>query len=95
MRQRYFLSTLLAIGLAFVFVGNAAAGGCGDCDYTRYYVPYTVQPRLIVRRSLVVQSPYVISEYVPCGRGYVVNQGQYHTDAALIARPRCFLAPVW
>jgi hypothetical protein len=31
-----------------------------------------------------------LSEYVPCGDGVVVNQGQYHTDAALIAKPRCF-----
>jgi hypothetical protein len=37
-----------------------------------------------------------LSEYVPCGDGSLVNQGQYHTEAALIAKPRCFqgYAPV-
>jgi hypothetical protein len=95
MRQRFFLATLLAIGLAFLFIGNAAAGGCGYCGYAGYYVPYTVQPKLIVRRPLVVLRPYFLFEYVHCGNGYVVNQGQYHTDATLIARPRCFFAPAW
>ncbi len=92
MRQDHVLSALLAIGVAAVFAGSAAAGGCGNCGYTGYY---TVQPELIVRRPLVIRKPYVIPEYVPCGNGYVINQGQYHTDAALIARPRCLPAPAW
>lgn len=95
MRQRFFLATLLAIGLAFPFIGKAVAGGCGYCGYTGYYVPYTVQPKLIVRRPVVVLKPYFLPEYVPCGYGYVVNQGQYHTEATLIARPRCFISPAW
>ena len=95
MRQRFFLVALLSIGLAFLFIGNAAAGSCGYCGYGTYYVPYTVQPNLIVRRPLVVLRPYFLLEYVPCGNGYVANQGQYHTDAALIAQPRCLFTPAW
>lgn len=94
MRHRILLSALLAIGAAALFTGNATAGGCGSCGY---YAPpvtviarYTVQPKLIVRRAFVVQQPYYLSEYVPCGNGYAVNQGQYHTEASLIAQPRCF-----
>jgi hypothetical protein len=89
--QRFFLIVLLAIGSALPFTGKAAATGC--CGYTSYYapyVPYVVQPELFVQRPFVVLSPYYLSEYVPCGDGVVVNQGQYHTDAALIAKPRCF-----
>ena len=95
MRKRFFQTALFAIGLALLFIGNADAGGCGYCGYTGYYVPYTVQQKLIVRRSVVVVQPYYLSEYVPCGNGYVVNQGQYHTKASLIAQPRCFYAPAW
>jgi hypothetical protein len=91
MRQRFFLIALLAIGSALPFSGKAAATGC--CGYTGYYV---VQPELVVRRPFVVLNPYYLSEYVPCGDGNVVNQGQYHTNAALIAQPSCFegYAPV-
>ena len=95
MCQRFFLTTLLAIGLAFMFIGIAAAGGCDNCGYAGYYVPYTVQPKLIVRRSRIVIQPYLLPEYVPCGNGYVANRGQYHTDATLIAQPRCLFAPAW
>ena len=99
MRQRFFLIALLAIGLALPFTGKAAAADlpftrkaaavdCGICGgYTDYYA---VQPELVVRRPFVVLEPYYLSEYVPCGDGSVVNQGQYHTNAALIAQPRCF-----
>lgn len=95
MRQQLFLTTFLAISLGILLIGDASADGCGYCGHAGYYVPYTVQPKLIVRRPLVVLRPYFLPEYVPCGNGYVVNQGQYHTDAALIAQPRCFLAPAW
>ena len=97
MRQRFFLIALLAIGLALPFTGKAAATGC--CGYTGwpdYYVSYAVQPVPVVIRPIVVPQPYYLSEYVPCGDGSVVNQGQYHTEAPLIAKPRCFqgYAPV-
>ena len=89
--QRFSLIVLLAIGSALPFTGKAAATGC--CGYTSYYV---VQPEPVVIRPIVVPQPYYLSEYVPCGDGSVVNQGQYHTEAALIAKPRCFqgYAPV-
>ena len=89
--QRFSLIVLLAIGSALPFTGTAAATGC--CGYTSYYV---VQPEPVVIRPIVVPQPYYLSEYVPCGDGSVVNQGQYHTEAALIAKPRCFqgYAPV-
>jgi hypothetical protein len=96
MRQRFFLIALLAIGLALPFTGNALAADCGNCGYTGHYVPYAVQPVPVVIRPIVVPQPYYLSEYVPCGDGFVVNQGQYHTDAAVIAQPSCFVgyAPV-
>ena len=93
MRERLFLIALFAIGSALPFTGNALAADCGNCGYTGHYVPYVpyvVQPEVVVIRPIVVPQPYYISEYVPCGDGVVVNQGQYHTDAALIAKPRCF-----
>jgi hypothetical protein len=92
--QRFFPIILLAIGSALPFTGEAAATGC--CGLTSYYEPYAVQPVLVVSRPIVVQQPYYRSEYVPCGEGFVVNQGQYRTNAAEIAQPRCFLdhAPV-
>ena len=88
--QRFFLIVLLAIGSALPFAGKAAA-----TDWLGYTGPY-VQPDLIVRRPFVVLNPYYLSEYIPCGNGSVVNQGQYHTNAALIVQPRCFdgYAPV-
>ena len=86
MPKRLFMAALLAIGSALPFIGNAEAGCCGYCGY---YAPYAVQPEVIVSRTFVVLWPYYFNEYVPCGSGYVVNQGQYHTDAALIANPRC------
>jgi hypothetical protein len=97
MRQRLFLFALLAIGLALPFTGKAAATGC--CGYTGwpdYYVPYAEQPVSVVIRPIVVPQPYYLSEYVPCGDGLLVNQGQYHTNAAVIAQSPCFLgyAPV-
>lgn len=92
--QRFFLIVLLAIGSALPFTSKAAATGC--CGYTGYYVPYAVQPVPAVIRPIVVPQPYYLSEYVPCGDGLVVNQGQYHTNAAVIAQSPCFLgyAPV-
>jgi hypothetical protein len=100
MRRRFLLTALLAIGSAALFTGNAVAGGCGRCGYyapTAVVFRYTVQPQLIVRHPVVVVEPYYLNEYVPCGNGYVVNQGQYHSDAALIAERRCFhpRARVW
>ena len=88
--QRFFLIVLLASGSALPFTGKAAATGC--CGYTGYYV----QPVPVVIRPIVVPQPYYLSEYVPCGDGLVVNQGQYHTNAAVIAQSPCFLgyAPV-
>src|ERR1035437_295354 len=89
--QRFSLIVLLAIGSASLFAGKAAPIVC--CGYTSYYV---VQREPVVVRPIVVLQPYYLSEYVPCGDGSVVNQGQYHTEAALIAKPRCFqgYAPV-
>jgi hypothetical protein len=89
--QRFSLIVLLAIGSALPFTGKAAATGC--CGYISYYV---VQPEPVVIRPIVVPQPYYLSEIIPCGDGSVVNQGQYHTEAALIAKPRCFqgYAPV-
>jgi hypothetical protein len=95
MRQRFFLFALLAIGSALPFTGKAVATGC--CGYTGwpdYYVPYAVQPVPVVIRPIVVPQPYYLSEYVPCGDGLLVNQGQYHTNAAVIAQPSCFVGYV-
>jgi hypothetical protein len=88
MRQRFLLIALLATSVASSFVGKAAAG-CGTCVYTE-------QPEPVVRRSAVVLTPQYMTDYVPCGNGVVVNQGQYHTEAALIPQPPCFYgdAPV-
>ena len=88
--QRFSLIVLLAIGSALPLIGKAAATGC--CGYTSYHV----QPEPVVIRPIVVPQPYYLSEYVPCGDGLVVNQGQYHTNAAVIAQSPCFLgyAPV-
>lgn len=85
MRQRFLFIAVLAMGLALSFTGKAAAG-CGTC----YHVDYYEQPVLVVRRPAVVLAPQYVTEYIPCGNGYVVNQGQYHTRAATIAQPRCF-----
>ncbi len=90
MRGRLFLIALFAIGSALPFTGNALAADCGNCGHAGYYVPYMVQPEPVVIRPIVVQQLYYIIEYVPCGDGSVVNQGQYRTNAALIAKPRCF-----
>jgi hypothetical protein len=88
--QRFFLIILLAIGSASPLTGKAAATGC--CGYTGYYVPYAVQPvPTVVIHPIVVPQPYYLTEYVPCGEGFVVNQGQYHTNAALIAQSPCFV----
>lgn len=84
-RQRFLLIALLATGLALSITGKAAAG-CPTCAHTGYYE----QPVPIVRRPAVVLTPLDLTEYVPCGNGVVVNQGQYHTEAPLIPRPRCF-----
>ena len=87
--QRFLLMILLAIGSALPLTGKAAANGC--CGYTSYYAPYAVQPLLVVIHPTVVPQTYYLSEYVPCGNGSVVNQGQYQTNAALIAQSPCFL----
>jgi hypothetical protein len=89
MHHRLFLVALLAIGSALSFIGEPAAAGCGFCGRTEYFY-YAPQPELFVDHPIVVLEPYYISEYIPCGDGYVVNQGQYRTTAALIARRRCF-----
>jgi hypothetical protein len=84
-RQRFLLIALLPVGLALSMTGKASAG-CRTCNYAGYYE----QPVLIVRRPVVVLTP----QYIPCGDGLVVNQGQYHTEASLIPRPRCFCGHV-
>jgi hypothetical protein len=91
MPQRFLLIALLAVGLASSITGKAAAG-CRTCDRAGYYE----QPVPFVRRPAVVLKPQYLTEFVPCGDGAVVNQGQYHTEASLIPRPRCFYgdAPV-
>jgi hypothetical protein len=90
-RQRILLIALLAAGLALSITGEATAG-CWTCAHVGYYE----QPVPVVRRPAVVLTPQYLTEYVPCGDGVVVNQGQYHTEASLIPRPRCFYgdAPV-
>lgn len=85
MPQRFLLIALLAIGLAFSITDKAEAG-CRTCDHVGDYE----QPVAIVRRPAVVLRPQYRTEYIPCGAGVVVNQGQYHTEASLIRQPRCF-----
>jgi hypothetical protein len=90
MPQRFLLIAWLATGLAFSITGKAAAG-CRTCDHTGYYE----QPEPVVRRPAVVLTLQYLTEYVPCGDGVVVNQGQYRTKASLIPQQRCFYdAPV-
>ena len=84
-RKRFLLIALLQAGLVLSMTGKAAAG-CRTCYHAGYYE----QPVPIVRRPAVVLTPQYVTEYVPCGDGVVVNQGQYHTEASLIPRPRCF-----
>ena len=93
--QRLLLITLPVLGLALFFAGGAAAG-CDGCGYGATYAAYYKQPVLVVRRPPVVLKPLAITEYIPCGEGAVVNQGQYRTDEAFIPRPPCFrsVAPV-
>lgn len=85
MRQRFLLIALLPVSLTLSFTGNAAAG-CRFCNHAGYYK----QPIPVVRRPAVVLTPQYLTEYIPCGDGFVVNQGQYRTEASLIAQPRCF-----
>jgi hypothetical protein len=84
------LSVLFAMALALSFTGKAAAGCSGNCGYADYYFSPYEQPKLVVRRPNVVLVPHYVLEYIPCGDGVVVNQGQYRTEAALIFQPRCF-----
>jgi hypothetical protein len=88
MRRRFFQIALLAIGLALTFTGKVAAADCGNCGYTSDY-GLSYQPELIVVHPVVVAEPYYFPEVVACGDGNVINQGQYHTEAALISQPRC------
>jgi|SRR5579862_1711404 len=85
LRHRFLLIALLLGGLALSITGKAEAG-CRTCDRAGYYE----QPVVIVRRPAVVLRPQYRTEYIPCGDGFVVNQGQYQTEASLIAQPRCF-----
>jgi hypothetical protein len=80
-RQRFLLIALLPLALA-LSVTREASAGCRTCNHVGYYE----QPVLIVHRPVVVLTP----QYIPCGDGLLVNQGQYHTEASLIPRPRCF-----
>jgi hypothetical protein len=90
MHQRL-LIVLCAMALALSFTGNAAAGCGGNCDHNYYYYSqFYEQPEVIVRRPSVVLKPYNVTEYIPCGDGVVVNQGQYRTKAALIVQLSCF-----
>lgn len=89
MRQRFLLVTLPVIGLVLSFAGDAAAS-CVTCGYTGHHSVYYEQPVLVVRRPPVVLKLLEVTEYIPCGDGAVVNQGQYRTEAALIPQPRCF-----
>jgi hypothetical protein len=93
MRRRFLLIALLAVGSALPFIGNARAADCDNCGYPAYY-GYAAQPKLVVGHPYIILHPYYVSEYIPCGNGYVVNQGQYHTEASLIAKPRCDYAPL-
>jgi hypothetical protein len=51
---------------------------------------YTLQPAEVVIHPIVVPQTFYVSEYVPCGNGLLVNQGQYHSNAAVIAQLPCF-----
>ena len=84
-RHHFLLIALLLVGVALSINGEAEAG-CRTCDRAGYYE----QPVVIVRRPAVVLRPQYRTEYIPCGAGVVVNQGQYHTEASLIRQPRCF-----
>ena len=85
-RQRFLLIALLPVGLALSMTGEAAAG-CRTCNYAGYYEPPVA---IVQHRPVVILTP----QYIPCGDGLVVNQGQYHTEASLIPRPRCFCGDV-
>ena len=91
MRRIFLLIALLPAGLV-LSTSDKAAAGCRSCSYAGYYE----QPVPIVRRPAVVLTPQYLTEYIPCGNGVVVNQGQYRTEASLIPQPRCFYgdAPV-
>jgi hypothetical protein len=93
MRRRFLLITLLTIGSALPFIGNARAADCDNCGYPADF-GYAVQPKLVVGHPSIILDPYYLSEYIPCGNGEVVNQGQYHTKASLLAKPRCDYAPL-
>ena len=71
-RKLFLLIALLQAGLVLSMTGKAAAG-CRTCYHAGYYE----QPVPIVRRPAVVLTPQYVTEYVPCGDGVVVNQGQY------------------
>ena len=86
MRQRFLLIALLAFGLVSYFDGEAVATDCRHCGQHYYYE----QPITFVRHPIVVPTPYYVNEYIPCGEGALVNEGQYQTTASLIPRPRCF-----
>jgi hypothetical protein len=90
-RQRFLLVALLPVCSALSATDEAAAG-CLTCNHVGYFE----QPVAIVRRPPVVLTPQYLTDYVPCGDGVLVNQGQYHTEASVIPRPRCFYgdAPV-
>lgn len=93
MRRRFLLIALFAVGSALPFIGNARAADCDSCGYPAHY-GYAEQPKLFVTHPSIFLRPYYRSEYIPCGNGYVVNQGQYHTEASLIAELRCQYAPL-
>jgi len=76
-----------------LFIGNARAADCDNCGYLADF-GYAVQPKLVVGHPSIILDPYYLSEYIPCGNGEVVNQGQYHTKASLLAKPRCDYAPL-
>jgi hypothetical protein len=89
MRRLFLLVALLPAGLVLSGSDEAAAG-CRGCKYAGYYE----QPVPVVRRPAVVLTPQYLTEYVPCGDGVLVNQGQYRTEASVIPQRRCFAADV-
>jgi hypothetical protein len=74
MRPRFLSIALPTLGLVLSFAGDAAAR-CSACGYTGYSSGYYEQPVLVVRPPPVVLKPLEVTEYIPCGDGAVVNQG--------------------
>lgn len=92
MRKRFFLIPSLAIASALLFDSSAQSADCLDCGQPAYD-GYISQPTLVVRHPLALLQPYYVTDYIPCGKGDLVNQGQYHTKAETIPESSCHNPP--